>query len=147
LLARAQATPEVERNVRTLYEQGDWAGAISAAYQANPLSKDLYLYQGLALARLGRLDEAERVFLRARRIYPDDPRFALELAGVEYRNKDHVAAKQYLHKALRLAPADHYTPLNPTQNPVMPFRKGDPAPQFVPPPRAVIESFTVLPPE
>ncbi len=49
-----------------------------------------------------------------------------------------------------LAPADHYTPLNPTQNPVMPFRKGvdpTPVPQDVPPPRAVIESFTVLPPE
>jgi hypothetical protein len=106
--ARAQATPEVERNVRTLYERGEWAGAISAVSEANALSKDLYLYQGLALARLGRLDEAERVFLRARQIYPDDPRFALELAGVAYRNEDHLAAKQYLNKALRLAPADNY---------------------------------------
>src|SRR5207245_10194619 len=96
-LVRAQTTPEVERNVRTLYERGEWAGALSAASKANPQSKDLYLYQGLALARLGRLDEAERVFLHARQIYPDDPRFALELAGVAYRNKDHVAAKQYLH--------------------------------------------------
>jgi hypothetical protein len=47
-----------------------------------------------------------------------------------------------------LSPTNHYTPLNPTQNPVMPFRKSvDPAPAPVPPPRAVIESFTVLPPE
>ena len=106
--ARAQASPEVERNVRTLYERGEWAGAISAVSEANALSKDLYLYQGLALARLGRLDEAERVFLRARQIYPDDPRFALELAGVAYRNEDHLAAKQYLNKALRLAPGDNY---------------------------------------
>src|SRR5260221_6141459 len=46
-------------------------------------------------------------------------------------------------------PADPFAPLNPTQNPEMPYRK-DPnnniQPQ-IPPPRAVIESFTVLPPE
>jgi hypothetical protein len=51
-----------------------------------------------------------------------------------------------------LNPADLYAPLNPAQNPVMPFLKNPnngPAvnsPQ-IPPPHAVIESFTVLPPE
>jgi tetratricopeptide (TPR) repeat protein len=107
-LARAQATPEVERTVRTLYERGEWAGAIRAVSEANALSTELYLYQGLALARLGRLDEAESVFLHARQIYPNDPRFALELAGIAFRNKDYVAAKNYLHYALRLAPVDNY---------------------------------------
>jgi hypothetical protein len=107
-LARAQAKPEVERIVRTLYERGDWADAIRVASEANGLSTELYLYKGLALARLGRLDEAERVFLHARQIYPDDQRFALELAGVAYRNADNARAKKYLREALRLAPTDNY---------------------------------------
>ena len=103
-----QATPEVEGAVRAMYERGDWTGAIRAASEANAPSKDLYLYQGLALARLDRLDEAEGLFLRARQIYPKDPRFALELAGISYRNKDFAAAKNYLLEALRLSPADNY---------------------------------------
>jgi len=100
--------PQVERIVRTLYESGEWADAIRVVSEANTLSTDLYLYQGLALARLGRLHEAESVFLHARRIYPDDRRFPLELAGVAYRNADNAAAKKYLREALRLAPADNY---------------------------------------
>jgi hypothetical protein len=107
-LARAQAVPDVERTVRSLYEQGKWADAVRVVSAVNTLSPDLYLYQGLALARLGRLDEAEKVFLHARQIYPADQRFALELAGVAYRNTDHAAAKKYLREALRLAPADKY---------------------------------------
>lgn len=107
-LARAQATPQPESMVRALYESGEWAEAIRVVSETNTLSADLYLYQGLALARLGRLDEAERVFLHARQIYPDDRRFPLELAGVAYRNADNAAAKKYLREALRLAPADNY---------------------------------------
>src|SRR6266849_7439339 len=107
-LARAQAAPDVERTVRSLYEQGKWADAVRMVSAVNSLSPDLYLYQGLALARLGRLDEAEKVFQRARQIYPDDQRFAHELAGVAYRNADNAAAKKYLREALRLAPADNY---------------------------------------
>src|SRR5258708_2643796 len=107
-LAGAQVKPEVERTVRTLHERGEWAGVIRAASEANELSKDLYLYQGLALAHLGRLDDAEKAFLHARQTYPGDPRFALELAGIAYRNKDFAVAKNYLHDALRLSPADNY---------------------------------------
>ena len=107
-LASAQVSPELERTVRTLYERGEWAGVIRAASQANALSNDLYLYQGLSLAHLGRLDEAERVFVHARQIYPNDSRFALELAGVAYRKTDFASAKIYLHEALRLTPADSY---------------------------------------
>ncbi len=107
-LPSEQPAPDVERAVRTLYERGDWTGALRVASEARTPSKDVLLYQGLSLARLDRLDEAENVFLRARRTYPGDPRFALELAGIAYRNKDFAAAKNYLHKALRLAPSDNY---------------------------------------
>src|SRR5258708_21348089 len=72
-LAGAQVTPEVERTVRTLYERGEWVGVIRAASEANELSKDLYLYPGLALAHLGRLDAAEKAFLHALQTYPIDP--------------------------------------------------------------------------
>jgi len=49
-------------------------------------------------------------------------------------------------------PADPYAPFNPTQNPAMPYRRNPNdtphiTPPVIPPPHAVIESFTVLPPE
>jgi hypothetical protein len=46
-----------------------------------------------------------------------------------------------------LDPRNPFTPLNPTRNPIMPdvgFRKLTPP---APNPRAVVESFTILPPE
>src|SRR5262249_62354663 len=107
-LVSAQATSEAERTVRALYERGEWAAAIHAVSEAKALSAELYLYQGLALARLGRLDEAEIVFLHARQTYPNNQRFALELAGVAFRNREFAVAKNYLQEALRLAPADDY---------------------------------------
>ncbi|MGH9632347.1 MAG: hypothetical protein ACRD7E_28920, partial [Bryobacteraceae bacterium] len=46
--------------------------------------------------------------LQGLRQYPDDKRFALELAGVAYRKKDMGEAKKRLREALQLDPADAY---------------------------------------
>src|SRR5262249_58572554 len=47
-------------------------------------------------------------FPRAQIAAPFDNRFALELAGVEYRLGNHSAAKRQLHRALGLDPKDPY---------------------------------------
>jgi tetratricopeptide (TPR) repeat protein len=71
-------------------------------------SADLLLRQGLALAQEGRLDDAERILLLGRQRFSSDKRFPQELAGVAYRRNNIVAAKAYLHEALRRDPADPY---------------------------------------
>jgi tetratricopeptide (TPR) repeat protein len=63
---------------------------------------------GMALARAGQWEQARAAFTRAQIAAPFDKRFALELAGVEYRLGDHAAAKRHLHRALGLDPADAY---------------------------------------
>ena len=107
-LVRPQTAPDLEHRVRSLYEQGQWKEAARLAAEAEAPSADLRLYRGLSLARLGQLDEAETEFLSARQLFPGDPRFTVELAGVAYRNQDNRAAKRFLHEALRSVPDDTY---------------------------------------
>ena len=107
-LATGQATQEIDRQVRTLYEHGEWAEAARLATQPDGHSADLDLYRGLALARLGKLDAAEQAFLDGQRTHPADPRFALELAGVAYRRQDIGTAKRRLMEALHLDPSNSY---------------------------------------
>jgi tetratricopeptide (TPR) repeat protein len=54
------------------------------------------------------MDEARRVFLQGRKLFPHDKRFPLELAGIAQRNKDSASAKRYLLEALKLDPKDSY---------------------------------------
>lgn len=69
---------------------------------------DLELKRGLSLAQAGKLEEAKTTLLRARRSYPLDPRFPLELAGVAYRQSNPAQAKRLLMLALRLDPNSEY---------------------------------------
>src|SRR5262249_49180038 len=69
---------------------------------------DLDYYYGIALAQLGRLDEAYVVFRRGIRGHPDDKRFAIELAGVAFKQKRHAEAAAWLRRGLRLDPDDAY---------------------------------------
>jgi hypothetical protein len=58
--------------------------------------------RGLALARLGDMNGARAALEAGRAKAPADPRFAVELAGVEYRLQNHKAAKRWLKAALTL---------------------------------------------
>ncbi|MBI3280864.1 MAG: tetratricopeptide repeat protein [Acidobacteria bacterium] len=69
---------------------------------------DELLKEGLALARAKRFAEAATIFEEGRRGFPDDVRFLLELAGVNYRQNHTARAKSYLRKALRGHPRDNY---------------------------------------
>ncbi len=86
--------------VRAQYEAKSWTRAAQLAASAQPRSADLELYLGLSLAQLGKLDEARNAFLTGYRSYPRDGRFAEELAGIAYREKNRREAKRWLEQAL-----------------------------------------------
>ena len=89
-------------------EQHKWVEIVAlSSADPNPTA-DVLFYRGLALAQLNRLAEAAATFADASKIYPDDKRFPIELAGVAYRNQQAGPAKRYLHQALRLDPLDAY---------------------------------------
>jgi hypothetical protein len=72
------------------------------------LPADAVLDRGVALGRMGRFGEARAALAEGRRLFPRDERFALELAGVAYRQNDRAGARRWLAAALRLKPADPY---------------------------------------
>lgn len=102
------ASEDLGSRVQALYENGEYARVVQAAEDVSSPPPDLLRYHGLALARLGRLDESDSVFRQGRTRYPRDKRFPLELAGIAYRAKRVGKARSFLHKALRLDPADSY---------------------------------------
>ena len=59
-------------------------------------------YLGMALAQLGRFDEARRVFLAGRRQWPGDARFPIELGGVAFKQRRYVQAARWLRRGMRL---------------------------------------------
>jgi hypothetical protein len=62
----------------------------------------------MELARAEKWNEAREELLAGARADPNDKRFPLELAGVEYRLGDFISTKFYLKTALRLDPNDAY---------------------------------------
>ena len=106
----AQTAPDrvVLDEVRALYESKAWARAAQLAASARPRSAELELYQGLSLAQLGELDDARKALLTGYRNYPRDARFAEELAGIAYRDKNRREAKRWLRRALARNPGSEY---------------------------------------
>jgi tetratricopeptide (TPR) repeat protein len=91
--------------VRQLSNEQQWQEVVSLV--PNP-SAELDFYYGTALAQLGRLDDAQRVFEAGARFTPADKRFPLELAGVAFKQKRYNVAARYLRRALHLDPSDSY---------------------------------------
>ncbi len=71
-------------------------------------SADVQFDYGMALARLGKLDEARAALLTGARTCPGQKRFAIELGGVAFEQKNHAEAAHWLRRGVRLDPADAY---------------------------------------
>ena len=80
---------------------------LTPAVVENPTA-DTFLYLGLAHAHISEYDRALEVFREGATLYPDDPRFHSETAGVHLANRDTAAAIQALDRALEVAPLDDY---------------------------------------
>lgn len=94
--------------IKQLFAQERWQEIVRLAETEAARSADLNSYYGIALAHLGRWDDAERVLKQGLRQQPGDKRFPLELAGVSFKQKKYSEAANYLRRTLRLDPADSY---------------------------------------
>ena len=99
--------PEIAR-AKELLAQERWQEIVSLAHSVSAPSAEFDFYLGTALARLGRLQDAQKVFQTGARLRPSDERFPVELAGVAFKQKLYPEAAHYLHRALEIAPNDSY---------------------------------------
>ena len=95
-------------NIRQLFEKSRWQEVVQAFETQTFSSPDLDYYYGSALAQLGRWEDARRALLAGRRLAQEDKRFALELAGVAFKQKRLPESATWLRRALRIDPADAY---------------------------------------
>jgi hypothetical protein len=91
------------------FDTGQFADAARLAHGPENQSADLDFLAGLALAKLQRWQEARAAFEAGHRKVPEQARFLVELAGVDYKLTDTRAAKRELRAALKLDPKDKYT--------------------------------------
>lgn len=85
-----------------------WSATVTELGQRATRSADEQLRYATALARLGRRDEAMRALEAGWRMVPHDPRFAVEMAGIEFQQKGYARAAALLRMALKLEPDDTY---------------------------------------
>jgi tetratricopeptide (TPR) repeat protein len=109
-LAAQGTTSESQLNerVQQLFAQQRWDQLAELLAPVHQRSADLNFLYGTALAQLGRWQEAHDAFESGARQRPGDKRFPLELAGVEFKQKQYSNAATYLRRALRLDPHDSY---------------------------------------
>jgi tetratricopeptide (TPR) repeat protein len=91
------------------FDSGLWEEAAKLAEGPEGQSTELDFLRGLALARQQQWNEARSAFAAGHLKNPSDPRFLVELAGVDYKQNNFPAAKRNLLAALRLGSRDHYT--------------------------------------
>ena len=91
-----------------MFAEGRWQEVLAAVGSNPTRDAELNYYSGVALAQLGRLDEACERLLAGVRLWPRDPRFPTELAGIDFKQKKYALAARWLQRALRLNPRDAY---------------------------------------
>jgi hypothetical protein len=77
--------------------------------QVSDQPADLDFLAGLSLAKLQRWNDSRAAFAAGHRKAPNQARFLVEIAGVEYKQKHFRAAKRGLRAALKLDGHDAYT--------------------------------------
>jgi hypothetical protein len=101
-------TPPSDDEMKSLADAQRWDELARSLGATKPRSAQMDFYYGIALAQLGRLNEAQQALEDGQRIAPADPRFPVELAGVAFRQKKNARAEQFLRQSLRIAPRDSY---------------------------------------
>jgi tetratricopeptide (TPR) repeat protein len=105
--AQEPATPDPIPTIRALFEEHKWNEVVQAVEASPDRSRMLYYY-GVALAQLGRLDDAQGSLLQGRALSPRDARFPVELGGIAFKKNNYPEAARWLRIGLRLSPADAY---------------------------------------
>jgi tetratricopeptide (TPR) repeat protein len=91
------------------FDSGQWEEAAKLSQGPQGQTAELDFLRGLALARKQQWNESREAFSTGHLKSPSDPRFLVELAGIDYKQNDFSAATRNLHAALRLGSRDSYT--------------------------------------
>src|SRR5207245_5077008 len=103
------ASADLIPTVKRLYTEKRWDEIVRLVPVSSPdQPAELDYYRGMALARLERWKKAKEAFESGRRKEPRDKRFATELAGVAFKQKNFTETAAELRRALRLDPRDRY---------------------------------------
>lgn len=94
--------------LRQLADQARWTEIVRQAESDSARDADVNYYYGIALAQLGRVEDARRALLAGYRLQPDNKRFPIELGGVAFKQKRYPEAARWVHRALRIDPHDSY---------------------------------------
>lgn len=107
----AQSTPQADTKAAlgASFDAQRWQDVVDRARPLVSRDADTEYRYGVALAQLGRWDEARAALLRGHALRPDEARFATELGGVAFKQKDYAEAATWLRRALRLEPGDAYS--------------------------------------
>ena len=89
--------------------RGQWEEAAKLSQGPEGQSPELDFLRGLALAKQQQWNESRQAFAAGQLKNPNDPRFLVELAGIDYKQKDYAPAERKLRAALRLSSRDRYT--------------------------------------
>lgn len=106
-----QISPDATRlaAAQKAFDSARFEEAAALAQGPADQSPDLDFLRGLALARQQQWNEARLAFAAGHLKNPGDPRFLVELAGIDYKQNNFSAAKRNLRAALRLGSRDAYT--------------------------------------
>jgi Flp pilus assembly protein TadD len=96
-------------SAQAAFDAGQYDDAARIARGPDNQSADLDFLAGLSLAKLQRWNDARAAFSTGHRRAPQDARFLVELAGVDYKLKNARAATRELRGARKLDPHDAYT--------------------------------------
>jgi len=100
--------PPADQELQQLADAQHWDVIASRMRPVTPRTANQDFFFGIALAHLGRLADAKDALQAGRRLAPRDPRFAVELAGIAFKQKNYPQAARNLQRALRLEPDDSY---------------------------------------
>ena len=107
--AEAPSQSDHDAAIGKSFDERRWQQVVEHALALPERGADVEYYYGVALAQLGRWDEARAALLRGRLLRPRDERFPVELGGVAFKRKSYAEAVRWLRRATRLSPGDAYT--------------------------------------
>lgn len=97
-----------DSELQRMLQAEEWVQLIDVLFRLDPRTVDQDYLLGLSLSRLEQLVEAERVFQSGMERAPNDPRFPLAIAGIEFKRGQLSEAERLLHAARKLgADADY----------------------------------------
>jgi hypothetical protein len=105
--AGAQCAPGVSQLDRA-YRAHDWNEVARQAPALERRGGDDEFEFGMALGHLQRWDEARAALLEGRRACPQQARFNVELAGIDFQQKKYPEAAAWLRRGLRRDPNNPY---------------------------------------